>query len=282
MVINLKNVDVNAVRTLLERSLVVTNALDFSISSKFIKSSVANEDSNFWKEWVMPTKGLFESDEFDDIKVLFSNGAYFKNKFLGLFGNQKCDINITYNQKREAESFEVIGKTSFNAPLKVNMRTTRYEMAKDPMEKELHDQLFDQKNAITTFDIDPSIISEINKLRGLNAMADQPVSFVTFKGADGLLKAFDSSFEFEIGEYNGAPFEAKFPKKSLALIDHEPHTIAYCNAEEFEFGWFIMTGKNAVVQSQSIAMLMTTLAGADGGIDDSIFGDDSSSWGMEE
>ena len=43
-----------------------------------------------------------------------------------------------------------------------------------------------------------------------------------------------------------------------------------------------MTGKNAVVQSQSIAMLMTTLAGADGGIDDSIFGDDSSSWGMEE
>lgn len=281
MIINLKNVDVNSIRALLDRSLVVTNTLDFEISSKFIKSSVSNEDQNFWKEWCIPTKGLFESEEFESIKVLFSNGVYFKNKFLGLFSGQKCDINITFNQKREAEMFEVIGKTSFNSAIKVNLRTTRYEMAKDPLEKEMHDKLFDQKNAITTFDIEPNIISEINKLRGLNSMADKPTSYVTFEGDNGILKAYDSSFEFEIGEYQGATFKAQFPKKSLALIDHEPHTIAYCTTDETEYSWFILSGKNAIVQSNSIAMLMTSLSSDASGIDDSFFSDDSQSWGME-
>lgn len=281
MVISLKNVDVNALRTLFDRTLVVSNSLDFEISSSSIKSSVANDDQNFWKEWAVSTKGLFESEEFEPIKVLFSNGMYFKNKFLGLFSSQKCEINIICNDKREAESFEVTGKTSFGAMLKVNMRTTRYDLAKDPMEEELHNSLFDVKNAITTFDIDTNVIQEINRLRGLNAMADNPVSYVTFKGEDGVLKAFDSSFEFVIADYNGTPFEAKFPKKSLSLIDHEPVNIAFCKSSEFEFDWFIIKGKNVMVESKSIAMLMTTMAGADSAIDDNIFGEDNA-WGMGE
>lgn len=281
MIISLKNVDVNALRTLFDRTLVVSNSLDFSISSSAIKSSVSNDDQNFWKEWAVPTKGLFESEAFESVKVLFSNGAYFKNKFLGLFNSQKCEMNITCNEKREAESIEVIGQTSFGASLKVNMRTTRYDLAKDPLEDELKNELFDVKNAITTFDIEPNIIKEINRLRGLNAMADNPVSYVTFKGEDGVLKAFDSSFEFTVSEYSGEPFEAKFPKKSLSLIDSEAINIAYCHSDEIDFDWFIIKGKNPVVECQCIAMLMTSMADADGSISDDIFGEDNS-WGMGE
>ena len=249
MIISLKNVDVNALRTLFDRTLVVSNSLDFSISSSAIKSSVSNDDQNFWKEWAVPTKGLFESEAFEPIKVLFSNGAYFKNKFLGLFNSQKCEMNITCNEKREAESIEVIGQTSFGATLKVNMRTTRYDLAKDPLEDELKNELFDVKNAITTF--------------------------------DGVLKAFDSSFEFTVSEYKGEPFEAKFPKKSLSLIDSEAINIAYCHSDEIDFDWFIIKGKNPVVECQCIAMLMTSMADADGSINDDIFGEDNS-WGMGE
>ena len=281
MIISLKNVDINALRTLFDRSLVVNNSLDFVISSSLIKSSVSNDDQNFWKEWAVSTKGLFEADAFDPIKVLFSNGMYFKNKFLGLFNSQKCDVNITCNDKREAESFEVIGKTSFGASLKVNMRTTRYDLAKDPMENDLHDALFNVKNAITTFDIEPNIIQEINRLRGLNAMADNPVSYVTFKGGEGVIKAYDSSFEFEVSSYEGVSFEAKFPKKSLSLIDHEAINIAFCHSDDFEFDWFIIKGKSPAVESQSIAMLMTTIGSDEGSINDDIFGDDTS-WGMSE
>lgn len=281
MIISLKNVDVNALRTLFDRTLVVSNSLDFCISSSTIKSSVSNDDQNFWKNWAVSTKGLFESAEFDEVKVLFSNGAYFKNKFLGLFSSQKCEMNITCNDKREAESIEVIGQTSFGAPLKVNMRTTRYDLAKDPIEDDLKNELFDVKNAITSFDVEPNIIKEINRLRGLNAMADNPVSYVTFKGEKGELKAFDSSFEFKVSDYDGVDFEAKFPKKSLSLIDSEAINIAFCHSDEIEFDWFIIKGKNPLVESQCIAMLMTSLAEGDGSINDDIFGDDNS-WGMQE
>ena len=281
MIISLKNVDVNALRTLFDRTLVVSNSLDFCISSSTIKSSVSNDDQNFWKNWAVSTKGLFESAEFDEVKVLFSNGAYFKNKFLGLFSSQKCEMNITCNDKREAESIEVIGQTSFGAQLKVNMRTTRYDLAKDPIEDDLKNELFDVKNAITSFDVEPNIIKEINRLRGLNAMADNPVSYVTFKGEKGELKAFDSSFEFKVSDYDGVDFEAKFPKKSLSLIDSEAINIAFCHSDEIEFDWFIIKGKNPLVESQCIAMLMTSLAEGDGSINDDIFGDDNS-WGMQE
>lgn len=281
MIISLKNVDINALRTLFDRTLAVNNSLEFTVSSKSIKSSVANEEQNFWKEWAVSTKGIFESEEFDDVKVLFSNGIYFKNKFLGLFNSQKCDVNITCNEKHEAESFEVIGKTSFGAALKVNMRATRYDLAKDPMEKELHDALFDLKNAITTFDIEPNIIQEINRLRGLNATADKPVSYVTFEGGNGVIKAYDSSFEFEVSSYEGEPFVAKFPKKSLSLIDHEAINVAFCHSTDFEFDWFIIKGKNPMVESQCVAMLMTPMASDDSSISDDIFGDDNS-WGMGE
>lgn len=282
MNIQLLNVDINGLRTLLGRSLSVSNSLDFSISSEYIKSSVSNDDQNFWKEWAMPTKGIFDAAQpFKDIKILFSNGVYFTNKFLGLFGNQKCTINIQCNEKNEAESFEIIGQTAFGTPLKANMRTTRYEMARDPMESELHEILFGDKHVITKFMVQPQVISEINKLRGLNAMADKPQSFVTFKGGDGVIKAFDSSFEFDIAEYDGAPFEAKFPKKSLSLIDREPQEISYAKSDEQGFDWFILRGQNAIVKSESIAMLMSSLATSDSAINDDIF-DDDGGWGMGE
>lgn len=282
MNVKLSNVDVNALRTLIGRSLAVSNSLDFAISSEYITSSMANDDQNFWKEWAVPTKGIFDTaDTFKPIKILFSNGVYFANKFLGIFAGQKCDINIVCNEKNEAESFEVIGKTTFGTPLKVNMRTTRYEMAKDPMEASLHDMLFGDTNVITKFTVTPSIISEINKLRGLNAMADKPTSYVTFKGGDGVIKAFDSSFEFNVGEYDGVPFEAKFPKKSLSLIDREPQEISYAKSTDDGYDWFILRGQNAVVKSESVAMLMTSLASEDSNINDDIFGDDDAGWGMD-
>lgn len=282
MNIKLLNVDINALRTLLGRSLSVSNSLDFSISSDYIKSSVSNDDQNFWKEWAMPTKGIFEAEQpFKDIKILFSNGVYFANKFLGLFGNQKCTIVITCNEKREAESFEISGQTSFGTSLKANMKTTRYEMARDPMEAELHDLLFGDTKVITKFVVQPNVIAEINKLRGLNAMADKPTSYVTFKGADGVIKAFDSSFEFNVCDYDGVPFEAKFPKKSLSLIDREPQEISFAKSDEQGFDWFILRGQNAVVKSESIAMLMSSLATADSTINDDIFADDGG-WGMGE
>ena len=95
------------------------------------------------------------------------------------------------------------------------------------------------------------------------------------------MKAFDSSFEFTVSEYSGEPFEAKFPKKSLSLIDSEAINIAYCHSDEIDFDWFIIKGKNPVVECQCIAMLMTSMADADSSINDDIFGEDNS-WGMGE
>lgn len=280
MNIILKNVDMNAFRGILDRSLVVTNALDFTISSERITSSVSNDDQNFWKEWSIPTKGIFETEQqFEPIKVLFSNGVYFKTKYLGLFGNQKCDITIQTNDRNEAENFVVDGKTSFGTPLTVKMRCTRYEMAKDKIETDLHDKLFDHNNSQVEFKIVPSIISEINKMRSLNSMSDSPQAFVTFKGENGVLTAFDTTFSFEVGKYEGIDFEAKFPKKSLSLIDGEPHIFKYCKSPEFNFEWMLIESEHSVIKSESIAMLMTSFAASGDSIDNDIFADDDG-WGI--
>ena len=280
MNIILKNVDVNAFRLILDRSLVVTNALDFTISSDRISSSVSNDDQNFWKEWSIPTKGILETEQkFEPIKVLFSNGVYFKTKYLGLFGNQKCTITIQVNDRNEAENFVVEGQTSFGTPLTVKMRCTRYEMAKDKIETDLHDKLFDHNNSLVEFEVISSIISEINKMRSLNSMSDAPQAFVTFKGENGVLTAFDTTFSFEIGKYDGVDFEAKFPKKSLSLIDQEPHIFKYCKSSEFTFEWMLLESKHSFMKSESIAMLMTSYTAPANTIDDDIFGDDDG-WGI--
>lgn len=284
MNIILKNVDMNAFRSIFDRSLVVTNGLDFSISSEFIKSSVSNDDQNFWKEWQIPNKGIFETDTpFNEVKVLFSNGIYFKTKYLGLFGNQKCEITIQVNGNNEAENFVVNGKTTFGTPLTVKMRCTRYEMAKDKLDVALHDGLFNHANSQVEFEIAPSIIAEINKMRFLNSMSDAPQSYVTFKGENGVLTAFDTTFSFEIGTYSGIDFEAKFPKKSLTLIDNEPHIFKYCkNPDEYKFEWMLLVSKHATIKSESVAMLMTSFAASASNIDEDDLFDSGEGWGLED
>ena len=47
----LKKVDVNALKELLNRGLIVNTVLDFMLSSEIIKSNVENDANTFWKEW---------------------------------------------------------------------------------------------------------------------------------------------------------------------------------------------------------------------------------------
>lgn len=279
MIRSLKNVDVNAIQVLLDRSLRVNNSLMFEISGTEIKSSISNEDDNFWKQWSIPSNEIYESvEDFKPIKILFSNGGFFRKNFLGLYSGQKVDIDITVDEKNSATEFEVTGKTSFGTYLTTRLKATNYNLAKDPLGGEMQTKMFtsDTPQRVTQFDIEPNVWSEIGKLIGLSSMSDNPVAYIEFSGKDGKIEVSDTAFNFTMAEYDGEPFSAKFPKKSLSYLDDEPVTASLLVDPVQEYEWLIIESKHSSVESTCAAMLMKTLS--EDNISDDIFGDSDSGW----
>lgn len=264
MIYSLKNVDISAIQSLLDRSLRVNDALKFEISSDKLTSSISNEDDNFWKEWSIPAKELYESEKpFDGVKVLFTNGAFFRKTYLGYYSGQKVDLNIATNETGEATEFEIIGKTTFGTHLKTKLKATNYRLAKSSIDENLHQKLFttETPNKVTSFDIEPNVWKEVEKLIGLSSMSDNPVAYIEFRGKDGQIEVADTAFNFKMCDYSGEPFTAKFPKKSLSFLDSEPMTISLVTDATQGFEWFIIESKHSSVESVCAAMLMKSLGG---------------------
>lgn len=288
MIVSLKNVDISSIQVLLDRSLRVNGALKFEISSSEIKSSISNEDDNFWKEWKIPSNELYEAQaDFTPIKVLFTNGMFFRRTYLGYYANQKVDINIHTNDANEATEFEITGKTTFGTNLTTRLKATNYRLAKSSIDENLQTKLFntDTPHKVTSFDIEPNVWKEIGKLVGLSSMSDNPVAHIEFVGGDGKIEVKDTAFNFKMSDYNGEPFTAKFPKKSLSFLDDEPMSISLITDPQQGFDWFVIESKHASVDSVCAAMLMKSIGGSEL-IDETIdtagdlFGSDDMGWGM--
>ena len=257
-VISLKMVDVNSLRMLFGRSLSVSNLLAFKLTSEQIESIVLNSSDSFCKHWKTSTTGIFESEKFDQIRVVVFEGSFFAKTILSYFSEYKeTEIKITVNDAREALKIELISDM-----LHITFKTARVEMSKDSdLSSTEYDMLFNITNALTSFTLPAGIISKIDHLKAINSRSDEPVNFVKFEGANGVLECSDTSFKLKIAEYDGSPFSVKFNKQFLSLLDPEDHIVYVAKEESFDK--FVMQSKHAEIDSWCSAILMKDVSQLD-------------------
>ena len=263
----LKKVDVNALKELLNRGLIVNTVLDFMLSSEIIKSNVENDANTFWKEWETSTDKIFESEKFDPIEILIYNGKFFVDKILSYFSKAtETTITIFLNKDNEPTKLNL----NDNQGLSINMPVTRLSLANEKLSEEEHGILFGTENALASFDLPYETLLKINALKSLSyTSADVPAVHITFKAGDGVIRVFDGTFDLVIcKDYTGAEFEVKIDKRLLSLNNSEDHTIYLCPTEynEQEFDRFVFISKHSSIKSADVAILMKdmdTLASAD-------------------
>lgn len=255
--IELRKVEVNALMALLSRSLKVSSILDFKLSSSEISSIIQNDATTFWKEWKTSTKGIFESEPFEEIEILIYNGSFFKDKVLPLFAkSQNMVMTIELNDENQPVRIHL------NDPgvLAITFPTTRLDLAQEKLTPEEHSVLFGIENATTSFELSVETLNSINKLKSLSySCGYKPVTAITFESKDGVLRAFDSTFDLIIANnFDGGDFSVKIDKGLLDLINSEDHKVYLCptNFNDQEFDRFVFVSNHSSIEAVDVAILL--------------------------
>lgn len=272
--IELRKVEVNALITLLSRSLKVSSILDFKVSSEKISSIIQNDATTFWKEWQTSTKGLFESEPFDEIEILIYNGAFFKDKVLPLFSkSENLVMLIELNDEGQPVQIHLN-----DGMLAITFPTTRLDLAQEKLTPEEHSVLFSIEDATASFELPVEVLNNINRLKSLSySCGYKPVTAITFESKDRVLRAFDGTFNLIIAnEFDGGDFSVKINKSLLDLINAEDHKVYLCPTDfnEQQFDRFVFVSNHSSIQAVDVAILLKEVNTDD--LD--MFKEESDSW----
>lgn len=259
----LTGVSIEKLKEALGKSTLVKDSITFTIGRGELTLHTCNEAESFFKKITL-NGGIGDTD-FDGVLVgSVYKGGFFINKVLKHF-TDGCTARIKYAETPEGLFGVNIELVAADKTLSLNYPLAAHALTKVITEEDESDY-FGKEDILAVFEIDALALQKIKMLSGINAESADPIEYVNFIGTGGRLVATDTSFTLDLGEYGGAPFEAKLNREFIGMLGMETHTATVVQKANGNFVLVLEEAcEDGIWAVKSGAVLMEDL---DGGVKD--------------